>query len=149
MSTPTAAAAPTAPVPDCSAALTAWMRAYQKRDADGFFKRRLEQLMVEVTGLLRGAPTDGEPLTWATLEQLPQPAHDFYSDLICASESLADLIADHDPEWVGQRHAALVLIGDALGALRVERFVAMVRACRCWLCREQLALRLADAGEGR
>jgi len=141
-------AAATHPVPDCTAALEAWKHAYQKRNADGFFKRRLERrleaLMLRVRDLLAAAPTDGGPLTFQALDRIPQPAQDFYSELICASESLAELIADHDPMRTTHRHAALVLIGDALGALKDDDLKNMIRRCGCRECWTQMEERTMD-----
>ncbi|MFF8932258.1 hypothetical protein ACF1AO_33900 [Streptomyces longwoodensis] len=143
---------PTAPVPDCAAALEAWRYAYQKRNADGVFLRALHPLSDAVRGLLEAAPTGGEPLTFSALFRMPQPAKDFYSELIDASECLAELIAGHNRERTAYRHAALVLIGDALGALRDERLAALIGSCPCWECREQLGMRTAErddeGGEG-
>jgi hypothetical protein len=94
----------THPIPDVSAALQAWKHAYQARNAYGFFKRRLEDLMNHVRELLVAAPTGGGPLTFVALGRIPQPAQDFYSELIDASESLAELIEDHDPMRTAYRH---------------------------------------------
>ncbi|MCX4976508.1 hypothetical protein [Streptomyces sp. NBC_00620] len=143
----TTATDPSAP-PDCTAALQAWRHAYQKRNADRVFLRRLEALRDHVNDLLATAPTNGEPFTFEALFRMPQPAQDFYSELIDASESLAELIADHNPMRTAYRHAALVLIGDALGALRDDKMTALIAACGCGECREQLRERLAT-GETR
>ncbi|MFD8900570.1 hypothetical protein [Streptomyces ardesiacus] len=131
-----------APVPDCTAALREWGNAYRKRNADGVFLHWLKALEREVIALLTAAPTNGEPLTFSTLGRMPQPAQDFYAELIDASESLAALIADHDPMRTAYRHAALVLIGDALGALRDDRLVTTIAACGCRECEEQLQERV-------
>jgi hypothetical protein len=144
MSTPDTAATPTAPVPDCTAALEAWRYAYQKRNADGVFLRALRPLSDAVRALLAAAPTGGEPLTFTALFRMPQPAQDFYGELIDASECLAELINNHSRERTAYRHAALVLIGDALGALRDDRLTALIGSCRCWECREQFRMRTAE-----
>jgi hypothetical protein len=104
------------PVPDCTAALHEWGNAYRKRNADGVFLHWLKALEREFIALLAAAPTRGEPLTFSPLGRMPQPTQDFYAELIDASASLAELIADHDPMRTAYRHAALVLISDALGA---------------------------------
>ncbi|MFJ2627724.1 hypothetical protein ACIO6T_31060 [Streptomyces sp. NPDC087532] len=136
--THTRATTHTGPTPDCTAALETWRYAYLKRNADGVFLRALRPLYKAVCALLAAAPTGGEPLTFETLGRLPQPAQDFYSELIDASESLAELIADHSRDRILYRHAALVLIGDALGALRDDKLTALIASCRCWECREQM-----------
>jgi hypothetical protein len=45
------------------------------------------------------------------------------------------------------RHAALVLIGDALGALRDERLAALIGLCTCWECHEQFRERTCEDDE--
>uniref|UniRef100_UPI003F498F45 hypothetical protein n=1 Tax=Streptomyces chartreusis TaxID=1969 RepID=UPI003F498F45 len=145
MTTP---ATQTSPVPDCTAALLAWEDAYHQRDADGAFLRTLEALMGHVRDLLVAAPTGGGPLTFAAIDRMPQPAQDFYSELTDASESLAELIADHSRFRTAYRHAALVLIGDALGALRDDRLKALIAECECWECEEQLGERTTSDEEG-
>ncbi|MFJ8785699.1 hypothetical protein [Streptomyces sp. NPDC102476] len=141
MRTPDTAATPTALVSDCTAALKAWRYAYEKRNADRVFLRALSPLYEAVGALLAAASTGGEPLTFGALHRMPQPAQGFYSELIDASECLAELIEDHDPNRMAYRHACLVLIGDALGALRDTRYVAYMAACPCRECRGQLAER--------
>ncbi|MFF9192587.1 hypothetical protein [Streptomyces rochei] len=147
MSTTDTAATPTAPIPDCTAAQEAWRYAYLKRNADGVFLRALRPLSDAVRALLAAAPTGGEPLTFSALFRMPQPAQDFYSELIDASECLAELISNHDRDRTAYRHAALVLIGDALGALRDERLTALIGSCPCWECQEQLRQRTREDDE--
>lgn len=147
MSTSTTASTPTAPVPDCTVALEAWRHAYLKRNADGVFLRALRPLSDAVRALLAAAPTGGEPLTFGALHRMPQPAQDFYSELIDASECLAELIHGHDRNRTAYRHAALVLIGDALGALADERLTALIGSCPCRECREQLGIRTAESDD--
>lgn len=131
MSTPITAAAPAALVPDRAAALRAWQDAFRKRNADGVVRRALDPLARQVRALLAQAPTGGGPLSDCAVHQMPQPARDFYAELIDAAESLAELMADHLSNRVQSRHAALALIGDAPGAFRNATALALITTCGC------------------
>lgn len=128
---------PDAAMPDCTAALKAWRYAYDKRNADGVYRKGLQLLMDEIQLLRADAPTGGESLTFAALHRMPQPLHDFYSGLIDAAECLSEQIDEANPHRTAYRHAALVLIGDALGALSDTAWKTRIADC-CGTCKNEL-----------
>ncbi|MEW2497447.1 hypothetical protein AB0942_28505 [Streptomyces nodosus] len=136
MSTPVTANMPATSTPDRTAALRAWQNAFQKRDADSMFRSALDPLARQIRSLLAQAPTGGELLTISAVHQMPQPARDFYAKLIDVAEVLADLMEDHLPDNLQSRHAALALIGDALGAFRNATALAMIATCGCQTCEQ-------------
>ncbi|MET9776237.1 hypothetical protein ABZ023_18585 [Streptomyces sp. NPDC006367] len=138
MSTLITVATPAAPSPDCTSALRAWQEAFRKRKADGVFRRALDPLARQIRALLAQAPTGGKPLTFDALDQMPQSAQDFYTELIDAAESLAELMEDHLPDKEEDRHAALALIGDALGAFRNATTLTLIARCGCRACKQAL-----------
>ncbi|MGW2421464.1 hypothetical protein ACWC0C_19820 [Streptomyces sp. NPDC001709] len=138
MSKPVTANMPTTSIPDRTVALQAWQNAFQKRNADTMFRSALDPLARQVRALLAQAPTGGEPLTISSVDQMPEPARDFYAKLIDVAEALADLMEDHLPDSLQSRHAALALIGDALGAFRNATALAMIATCGCQTCEKAL-----------
>ncbi|MGW6203669.1 hypothetical protein ACWF9B_08485 [Streptomyces sp. NPDC055089] len=137
----------TVTVPDLQAAQFAWSVVYDKRPSDGVFRNWCQKLRIEITTLWQKAEIEAgvDAVTFTVIDQMPAPAREFYSILIDATECLDELIADHDPMYVEGRHAPLVLIGDALGVLQVDRMRTRVEAC-CRVCRHQVADRLHAEG---
>ncbi|MEV6781929.1 hypothetical protein [Streptomyces sp. NPDC051098] len=138
---------PTVHVPDCSAATRTWCYAYEKREACRVFRNALNPLAREVQALLHDAPTGGKGLTFAALGRIPQPAQDFYSDLIEASEALEELREDDMEDRVMERHPVLLLIGSPLGAFDDRRVRHHLAKCRCLPCREALAQSRAEGAD--
>jgi hypothetical protein len=130
--------APATPTPDCTSALHAWQKAFRKRNADGAFRRALDPLARQMRALLAQAPAGGGPLTFDVLDRMPQSAQLFYTELIDAAESLAELMEDHLSDRVEARHAALALIGDALGAFGNATALALIATCGCRACERAL-----------
>ncbi|MFC9534321.1 hypothetical protein ACFT38_27805 [Streptomyces sp. NPDC056975] len=106
------------------------------------------KLREEITALWHEARTTAgvDAVTFTVIGQMPDPAREFYSNLIDATECLDEMIAAHDPMYIEGRHGPLVLIGDALGVLQVDHLRAQVEAC-CRVCRHQVADRTHEAGD--
>jgi hypothetical protein len=139
-----APAAEAATIPDCKEAIRAWRYAYEKIGAGVVFHRALGKLADQTTALF-DTTTDGGPFTFGAMATMPRPVHQFYSGLIDAQETLAEMLEAPMYERVMDRHPAMLLIGDALGALADRRVREWVRKCVCRDCRAAVAR--ADQGD--
>ncbi|WP_331726036.1 hypothetical protein [Streptomyces sp. NBC_00470] len=137
-------------VPDLKDAHFAWQRAHEWVEAGRAFLNCCVKLREAITVLWDEAQTTAgvDGVTFTVIGEMPVEAREFYSILIDATECLDEVIEGLDepargfnPSLAQSRHAPLVLIGDALGVLQVDRLRAQVQAC-CPTCRHQLAERL-------